>query len=79
MSTAPRQRRAGERVQGLLIMLPWLAARQRVSIHEMASTFQLSVEELSQDLTLAGLCGTPPYSPLELIEIFFDDSYWGKS
>ena len=74
MSAAPRQRRAAERVQGLLIMLPWLAERQRVSIHEMANTFSLSVEELSQDLTLAGLCGTPPYSPLELIEIFFDEN-----
>jgi len=74
MSAAPRQRRAAERVQGLLIMLPWLAERQRVSIHEMANTFHLSVEELSQDLTLAGLCGTPPYSPLELIEIFFDEN-----
>jgi hypothetical protein len=74
MSTAPRQRRAAERVQGLLIMLPWLDERKRVSIHEMANTFHLSVEELSQDLTLAGLCGTPPYSPLELIEIFFDEN-----
>ncbi|MEY5151887.1 MAG: hypothetical protein RLZZ551_436, partial [Actinomycetota bacterium] len=29
MTAAPRQRRAAERVQGLLIMLPWLAERQR--------------------------------------------------
>ena len=67
MSTAPRQRRAGERVQGLLIMLPWLAARKRVSIHEMASTFQLSVETMNlfqndgekSRVQLRGLLGAP--------------------
>lgn len=75
MSAAPRQRRAADRVQGLLLMLPWLVERRRVSINDMANTFDLSVEELLQDLNMATFCGTPPYSPLELIEIFFDDDH----
>jgi len=74
MTTPSRQRRASDRVQGLLLMLPWLVEKKRVSIHHMADTFNLSIDELLQDLNMATFCGTPPYSPLELIEIFFDDN-----
>lgn len=68
-----KRRRSSERVQGLLLMLPWLVERRRVKIDEMARTFGLDRETLIGDLTLSTFCGTPPYSPLELIEIFFDD------
>jgi proteasome accessory factor C len=68
-----RQRRAAERVQGLLLMMPWLVERKRARIDEMASTFGIDRDDLVDDLMLATCCGTPPYTPLELIEIFVDD------
>lgn len=67
------QRRAAERVQGLLLMLPWLVERRHASIDEMAATFGMDRNDLVDDLMLAACCGTPPYSPLELIEVFVDD------
>jgi proteasome accessory factor C len=54
-------------------MLPWLFERRRVSIDEMARTFGLDRDTLISDLTMSTFCGMPPYSPLELIEIYFDD------
>ena len=72
--SAKRQRRAAERVQGLLLMLPWLVEQQRADIKEMAATFGVDPDDMVDDLMLATCCGTPPYSPLELIEIFVDDN-----
>lgn len=54
-------------------MLPWLFERKRVKIDEMARTFGLDRDTLISDLTMSTFCGMPPYSPLELIEIYFDD------
>lgn len=72
-----RRRKTTDRVRGLLIMLPWLVERRRANIDEMARTFGLDRETLISDLTMATFCGTPPYSPLELIEIYFsDDEVW---
>ena len=70
-----KRRKASDRVQGLLVMLPWLFERKRVRIDEMARTFGLDRDTLVADLTMSTFCGTPPYSPLELIEIYFDDEY----
>lgn len=68
-----KRRKSSERVQGLLLMLPWLFERKRVKIDVMARTFGLDRETLISDLTMSTFCGMPPYSPLELIEIYFDD------
>ena len=51
--SAKRQRRAAERVQGLLLMLPWLVERKRARIDEMAATFGVDPEDLVDDLMLA--------------------------
>ena len=72
-----KRRKTSDRVRGLLVMLPWLVERGRANIDEMARTFGLDRAPLVSDLTLATFCGTPPYSPLELIEIYFsDDEVW---
>lgn len=68
-----KRRKSSERVQGLLLMLPWLVERKRVKIDDMARTFGLDRDTLISDLTMSTFCGMPPYSPLELIEIYFDD------
>ncbi|MFM2182741.1 MAG: putative proteasome accessory factor [Actinomycetota bacterium] len=74
MSVRRGPRPAAERLRGLLVMLPWLAERGRVRIDEMALQFDLSVDELVGDLTLAALCGLPPFQD-ELIDVYFDDDY----
>ncbi len=66
-------RSADERVQGLLIMLPWLMQRGSVELDEMADHFKISRDELVRDLSLATLCGCPPYTPLEQIELLFNE------
>lgn len=72
-----KRRKTSDRVRGLLVMLPWLVERGRANIDEMARTFGLDRATLVSDLTMATFCGTPPYSPLELIEIYFsDDEVW---
>jgi proteasome accessory factor C len=71
------KRKSSDRVQGLLVMLPWLFEREVVSIDEMAATFGLDRETLLSDLNLSTFCGTPPYTPDELVEIFIeDDEVW---
>ena len=72
-----KRRKSSERVQGLLVMLPWLFERKSASIDEMAETFGLDRETLLSDLNLSTFCGTPPYTPDELVEIFIeDDEVW---
>lgn len=75
-----KRRKSSDRVRNLLVMLPWLFERKHVRIDDMAQTFGLDRETLISDLTLSTFCGTPPYSPLELIEIYFDDEeIWVES
>lgn len=52
-------------------MLPWLQERGRVSTHEMADHFGMTVDELVADLTLASLCGVSQ-DPRDLIDLYVD-------
>lgn len=66
-------RGAAERVEGLLVMLPWLISRKRVKLSDMAKQFKLSEKELMNDLIMAAMCGVPPYTPDALIDVFVDE------
>ena len=66
-------RSAEVRVRGLLHMLPWLMQREEVAVSDMARQFSMSEEELIADLEMASMCGLPPYTPLELTEIYIDE------
>ncbi|MGA0117011.1 MAG: hypothetical protein ACO3JF_01340, partial [Ilumatobacteraceae bacterium] len=81
MSARRGPRRAEDRVKGLLVMLPWLMQRKEVAISEMARQFNISESDLIEDLELAAMCGTPPYTPLELTEVFIDEGiiYVGRN
>lgn len=81
MSARRGPRRAEDRVKGLLVMLPWLMQRKEVSIADMAKQFNISEADLIDDLELAAMCGTPPYTPLELTEVFIDEGiiYVGRN
>lgn len=81
MSARRGPRRAEDRVKGLLVMLPWLMKRKKVSIADMARQFSISEADLIEDLELAAMCGTPPYTPLELTEVYIDEGviYVGRN
>lgn len=81
MSGRRGPRRSEDRVKGLLVMLPWLMQRKEVAIADMARQFNISESDLIEDLELAAMCGTPPYTPLELTEVYIDEGviYVGKN
>ncbi len=81
MSARRGPRKAEDRVKGLLVMLPWLMQRKEVAISEMAQQFNISEADLIEDLELAAMCGTPPYTPLELTEVYIDEGiiYVGRN
>lgn len=64
---------AALRAVRLLDLVPYLRAHPGVSIAEVARVFEITVPELMKDLNLLFLCGLPGYTPLELIDISFDD------
>ena len=74
-----RQRRgprsAGERVERLLVMLPWILERGQVRLSEMAKQFRLSEKELMDDLLMVSMCGVPPYTPDALIDVRVDEEW----
>jgi proteasome accessory factor C len=49
--------------------------REKVKIADMAAQFSLSEADLIEDLELAAMCGLPPYTPLELTEVYVDGDY----
>ena len=66
-------RSAEQRVRGLLKMLPWLMQRESVAVADMAREFGMSESDLVEDIEMAAMCGVPPYTPLELTEIYIDE------
>jgi proteasome accessory factor C len=65
-----------ERMGRLLALVPWLQARDGITIQEAATHFNISAEQLERDLWLLVVCGVPGYGPDELIDIdFWDDGH----
>ncbi|MEY3690486.1 MAG: putative proteasome accessory factor [Actinomycetota bacterium] len=73
MSRRPGPKKASERVDLLLRMLPWLFARRQVSVTEMANEFNLDEDALIGELELACTCGLPPYTPDVLAGFYIDE------
>jgi predicted DNA-binding transcriptional regulator YafY len=49
--------------------------RERISIADMARQFSMSEEDLIEDIEMASMCGVPPYTPLELADLYIDEGY----
>ncbi len=64
---------AGERLQRLLSLVPWVVARDGPRIEEVCARFDLAEEDLLADLETVFLVGLHPFSPDELIEVVIDD------
>jgi len=64
---------AAARALRLLDLVPYLVSHPGISVARLAEEFQVSKEEILKDLNLLFMCGLPGYTPLELIDISFDD------
>jgi proteasome accessory factor C len=53
-------------------MLPWIMERGEVPLADVARQFDLTVAEVERDLSLAAMCGLPPYVD-ELVDVFIDE------
>ena len=59
----------------LLDLVPFISSRQGISIRELAQEFKVSEKEIVRNLNTLFLCGLPGYTPLELMEIDFEDGF----
>lgn len=63
-----------QRMNRLLVLVPWLSARPGVTLSETALHFGVSKEQLEKDLWQLVVCGLPGYGPDQLVDIdFWDD------
>ena len=58
-----------------LDLVPFLLEHQGISVEELATEFDVSPIQILEDLNLLFVCGLPGYSPLELIDMNFEDGY----
>jgi proteasome accessory factor C len=57
------------RLTRLLALVPYLLARPQSQLDEVAATFDVTVDQLRQDLELIWMCGLPGYFPGDLIDV----------
>ena len=59
----------------LLDLVPFILRNPGISIKALATEFSVSTDEMLKDLNLLFMCGLPGYTPLELIDISFDEGF----
>ena len=64
-----------DRTARALDLVPYLLEHQGISIAELAEVFGVSEKQINDDLILIHMCGLPGYTPLELIEMYYEDGY----
>ena len=64
-----------DRTARALDLVPYLLEHQGISIGELAQVFGVSEKQINDDLILIHMCGLPGYTPLELIEMYYEDGY----
>lgn len=57
-----------ERLERVLVMVPWLLDRPGVSVDEVTERFDITADDLAADLDVLGYCGLPGYGGGDLIE-----------
>ena len=58
-----------------LDLIPFLLEHQGISVAELAAEFQVTQIQIMEDLNLLFVCGLPGYTPLELIDMNFEDGF----
>ena len=64
-----------DRTARALDLVPYLLEHQGISVAELAQVFGVSEKQINSDLILIHMCGLPGYTPLELIEMYYEDGY----
>jgi proteasome accessory factor C len=64
-----------DRTARALDLVPYLLEHQGISVTELAEVFGVSEKQINSDLILIHMCGLPGYTPLELIEMYYEDGY----
>jgi proteasome accessory factor C len=63
---------AGERLERLLAIVPWVVAQDGPTVSETCDRFGISERDLIADLNLLFMCGVYPYTPDALIDVDLD-------
>ena len=69
-SPAPR---TAQRLQRILVLVPYAIAHPGISIEELAERFGSKEKDLLDDLNLLFMCGLPGYGPGDLIDVDIDE------
>ncbi len=64
-----------EKIERLLDLVPFVATHQGIALDELAKEFSISTSQLTEDLTTLWMCGLPGYTPLELMDLSFDNGF----
>ncbi|HUQ64334.1 MAG TPA: WYL domain-containing protein [Acidimicrobiales bacterium] len=64
---------ADRRLERLLAVVPWVAAREGPTLEEVCARFGCREQELVDDLQMLFLCGLHPYTPDMLIDVDIAD------
>ncbi len=64
---------AVDRLSRLLVMVPWLTARRRVPLDELADAFDITRAQAEADVLLVGMLGVPPYTGGCLVEVTLEE------
>lgn len=67
-----RQLDAATRARRLLALLPHLRKGDRVSLAELATAVGCTPDEVASDLTTLTMCGIPPFTPFDLVDLDID-------
>jgi proteasome accessory factor C len=66
---------AGNEVQRILALVPWIVAHPGASKDEIAQRFGITVAQLESDLDLVLMIGVPPYSPGDYLDVIDDGEH----
>lgn len=64
-----------DRTARALDLVPYLLEHQGISVSELSQVFGVTEKQINSDLILIHMCGLPGYTPLELIEMYYEDGY----
>lgn len=64
---------ATDRLARILAMVPWIASQNGPSIEDVCRRFDITHQQLVDDLDVVFVVGLYPYTPESLIEVDFDD------
>jgi proteasome accessory factor C len=65
--------RTADRLSRILALIPFVLAKDGVTVTEIMERFGYSEEELTRDLNTIFFCGLPGYTPGDLMEAYIDE------